>query len=215
MKTKKEAVEIINILKNTYPDAKCSLDFTSPFEMMISVMLSAQCTDERVNKTTPNLFDKYNTPEKMVTIKLEELEKIIHPCGFYKNKSKNIIAASKMLIEKYNGVVPADPDELVKIPGVGRKSANVIMLEAFNNPCGIAVDTHAKRISNRIGFSNESEPTKIEQDLLKIFDKEYWYDVNHLLVWHGRGYCDSRKPNCDECTLKKYCDFYNNLKKEE
>ena len=208
MKNKKDVEKIIQILKETYPDAKCSLDFTSPFEMMVSVMLSAQCTDERVNKTTPDLFNKYNTPEKMVQISQSELEKIIHPCGFYKNKAKNIIAASKMLIEKYNGIVPNSIEELIKLPGVGRKSANVIMLEAFNDPSGIAVDTHAKRISNRLGFSKESEPEKIEQDLLKLFEKKYWYDVNHLLVWHGRGYCDARKPNCDECTINKYCDFY-------
>lgn len=213
MKSKEEAIKIINILKETYPDAKCSLDFTTPFEMMIAVMLSAQCTDERVNRTTPSLFEKYNTPEKMVEIKLEELEKIIHPCGFYKNKSKNIIAASKMLIDDYNGKVPNDPKELIKIPGVGRKSANVIMLEAFNNPSGIAVDTHAKRISNKMGFSNESESSKIEQDLLKVFDKEYWYDVNHLLVWHGRGFCNARKPECDKCTVNIYCDSYNNFDK--
>ncbi len=208
MKNKKDVEKIIQILKETYPDAKCSLDFTSPFEMMVSVMLSAQCTDERVNKTTPNLFNKYNTPEKMAQISQSELEKIIHPCGFYKNKAKNIIAASKMLIEKYNGIVPNSIEELIKLPGVGRKSANVIMLEAFNDPSGIAVDTHAKRISNRLGFSKESEPEKIEKDLLKLFEKKYWYDVNHLLVWHGRGYCDARKPKCDECTINKYCDFY-------
>ena len=214
MKSKKEGVKIIEILKEIYPDAKCSLDFTTPFEMMVAVMLSAQCTDERVNKTTPGLFEKYNTPEKMVTIRLEELEKIIHPCGFYKNKSKNILLASKMLLEKYDGKVPETIEELIKIPGVGRKSANVIMLEAFNNPSGIAVDTHAKRISNRIGLSKESCPEKIEQDLIKLFDKEYWYDVNHLLVGHGRGFCNARKPDCDKCKLNIYCDFYNTLNKK-
>ena len=208
MKSKRDAVKIIEVLKNTYPDATCSLDFTTPFEMLVSVMLSAQCTDERVNKTTPNLFDKYNTPEKMVKITQEELERIIHPCGFYKNKAKNIIATSKMLIEKYNGIVPNTIEELIELPGVGRKSANVIMLEAFNNPSGIAVDTHAKRISNRVGFSKETEPEKIEKDLLKVFEKKYWYDLNHLLVWHGRVYCDSRNPKCNECTINNYCDFY-------
>lgn len=134
MKSKKEAIEIIKTLKQTYPDTKCSLDFTSPFEMMISVMLSAQCTDARVNLTTPKLFEKYNTPEKMSKIELKVLEDIIHPCGFYKNKAKNILLASQMLVEKYNGKVPEEMDELIKLPGVGRKSANVIMLEAFKNP---------------------------------------------------------------------------------
>ena len=208
MKSKKDAVKIIEILKETYPDATCSLNFSNPFEMLVSVMLSAQCTDERVNKTTPYLFDKYNTPEKMSKISQEELEKIIHPCGFYKNKAKNIIATSKLIMTEYNGIVPNKIEELIKLPGVGRKSANVIMLEAFNDPSGIAVDTHAKRISNRLGLSKEKEPEKIEQDLIKVFEKKYWYDVNHLLVWHGRGYCDSRNPKCNECTVNKYCDFY-------
>lgn len=208
MKTKKQAIEIIETMKKMYPDATCSLDFTTPFEMMISVMLSAQCTDERVNKTTPNLFCKYNTPEEMVKVDIKELEEIIHPCGFYKNKAKNIILASEMIIEKYGGEVPKQIDELVKIPGVGRKSANVIMLEAFNTPCGIAVDTHAKRISNKMGFSKESDPIKIEQDLINVFPKKYFYDVNHLFVWHGRNYCDARKPDCKRCPVNKYCDNF-------
>ena len=212
MKTKKEAQEIIKILKDYYPDAVCSLDFTSPFEMMVSVMLAAQCTDERVNKTTPNLFDKYNTPEKMVMISQEELENIIHPCGFYKTKAKNIIATSKILIEKYGGKVPENMKDLQSLPGVGRKSANVIMLEAFHNPQGIAVDTHAKRISNRFGFSNETDPEKVEQDLLKQIPKELYYDVNHLLVWHGRKICDARKPKCDVCPVSNYCKEYRKKK---
>ena len=208
MKTQKEAIKIIEILKETYPNAKCSLDFTTPFEMMVSVMLSAQCTDARVNLTTPELFKDYNTPEKMANIDIKVLEKIIHPCGFYKNKSKNIIAASKMLIEKYSGKVPDDIDELVKIPGVGRKSANVIMLEAFKNPCGIAIDTHAKRISNRLGLSNESDPLKIEQDLIKIYPKKYFYDVNHLFVEHGRNCCNGKNADCINCSVKKVCEKF-------
>jgi endonuclease-3 len=212
MKNRDEAVKIIEILKKTYPDATCSLDFKTPFQMMIAVMLSAQCTDERVNKTTPELFEKFGTAEKMANASLEEIEKIIHPCGFYKNKAKNAIAASKVILEKYHGEVPSNIDELVTIPGVGRKSANVIMLEAFNKPCGIAVDTHAKRISNKMGFSKEVEPSKIEQDLIKTFPYECFYDVNHLFVWHGRNYCDARHPNCEKCTVNKYCDEYNKEK---
>lgn len=210
MKTKKEAVEIIEILKEYYPDAVCSLDFTSPFEMMVSVMLAAQCTDERVNKTTPYLFNKYNSPENMVKISQEELENIIHPCGFFKTKAKNIIATSKILLEKFEGQVPDNMEDLQSLPGVGRKSANVIMLEAFHNPQGIAVDTHAKRISNRMGFSDEIEPEKIEQDLLKQIPKEMYYDVNHLLVWHGRKICDARKPKCEECPVSKFCREFKN-----
>ncbi len=209
MKKKSDAIKIVEILKETYPDATCSLDFTTPFEMVISVMLSAQCTDERVNKTTPSLFKKYNTPEKMANIDIKELEKIIHPCGFYKNKAKNIIACSKRLIQNYNSIVPENIEDLMTLAGIGRKSANVIMLEAFNNPVGIAVDTHAKRISNLVGFSKESEPEKIEQDLLKQFPKEYIKDINHLFVWHGRKTCIARKPKCLECSINAYCSAYN------
>ena len=172
MKTKKEATEILNILRNHYPEATCSLDFKSPFQMVIAVMLSAQCTDERVNKTTPLLFKDYGTPEKMAKMDIKELENIIHPCGFYKNKAKNALACSQVLVEKYNSIVPNNMEDLMSLPGVGRKSANVIMLEAFGDAQGIAVDTHARRISNKIGFSSKAEPEKIEQDLLKQFPKD-------------------------------------------
>lgn len=208
MKSKKVAIEIIELMKKTYPDATCSLDFETPFQMVIAVMLSAQCTDERVNKTTPELFAKYPTAEAMAVADIKDLEKIIHPCGFYKNKAKNIKACSKKLIEEYDGIVPENMEGLQSLPGVGRKSANVIMLEVFHNPQGIAVDTHAKRISNKMGFSNESEPEKIEKDLLKQIPKEYYYDVNHLFVWHGRKTCDARKPDCENCCVKEYCNCY-------
>ena len=204
-----KAIEIIKILKNFYPDATCSLDFSTPFQMLVAVVLSAQCTDERVNKTTPELFAKYPTVYDFDEIDLHTLEEIIHPCGFYKNKSKNLKAAARYIIENYNGEVPQNMEDLIKIPGVGRKSANVIMLEAFNNPQGIAVDTHAKRISNKIGFSKESDPLKIEKDLIKLIPKEYFYDVNHLLVWHGRKTCSSRKPNCENCPIKDLCENAN------
>lgn len=212
MKTKKEATKIIEILKEYYPDATCSLDFSTPFEMMISVMLSAQCTDERVNKTTPMLFAKYNTPEAMANIDIKELEEIIHPCGFYKNKAKNIKSCSQKLLDDFNGIVPNNMEDLQSLPGVGRKSANVIMLEAFHNPQGIAVDTHAKRISNKMGFSKNQEPEKIEQDLLKQIPKELYYDVNHLFVWHGRNICNARSPKCNKCPVNKFCDEYKKQK---
>lgn len=210
--SKNSNIKIIEILKQTYPDAKCSLDFSSPFEMLIAVILSAQCTDERVNKTTPAIFSKYNTPEDFANMDLNLLEKLIHPCGFYKNKAKSIKATSKILVEKYNSEVPKTMEELVSLPGVGRKTANVVMLEAFNSPQGVAVDTHCKRIANRIGFSKEKEPEKIEQDLLKIFPKKYYYDLNHVLIWHGRNICDSRKPKCEQCPISKYCNYYNQIK---
>lgn len=205
---KEQSKELIEILKQTYPDATCSLDFTTPFEMVVSVMLSAQCTDERVNKTTPSIFAKYKTPEDFANLELSELESLIHPCGFYKNKAKNIKACAQKIIDDFNGEVPKTMEELLTLPGVGRKSANVILLEAFGIANGIAVDTHAKRISNRIGLSCESDPEKIEQDLLKIFSKEYLKDVNHLFVWHGRKTCDARKPNCENCAIKQFCKSY-------
>ena len=204
----KNAIKILNILKETYPNAKCSLDFNSPFELLIAVILSAQCTDERVNKTTPSIFSKYSTPQKFDKLPLEKLEELIHPCGFYKNKAKNIKLTVKKILNDYNGEVPETMDELLTLPGVGRKTANVVMLEAFNKPQGIAVDTHAKRLSNRIGFSNESTPEKIEQDLLKLFPKEYLKDINHILIYHGRAICSSRNPKCNECPINKYCNFF-------
>ena len=204
------SIEIIKKLIKAYPEAKCSLDFKTPFEMMIAVMLSAQCTDERVNLTTPSLFAKYNTPEKMANAPIEELEMLVHPCGFYKNKAKNMKLASQKLLNDFDGEVPHTMEDLITIPGVGRKSANVIMLEAFDNPQGIAVDTHVKRISNRIGLSKQSEPEKIEQDLLKALPKEYYKDVNHVLIYHGRSTCTARNPKCSNCPIFEICE--RNLK---
>ena len=206
---KSDVINIIEILKQYYPEATCSLDFETPFQMVVAVMLSAQCTDERVNRTTPSLFEKYGTAEAICNMELSELEKIIHPCGFYKNKAKNIKAAAEMIVKEYNGVVPNTMDELLKLPGVGRKSANVIMLEVFNSPQGIAIDTHAKRISNKLGLSKNSEPEKIEKDLVKIIPKQYFYDMNHLLMWHGRNICVARNPKCVECPVRDFCKNKN------
>ena len=208
----KQGKELVNILRKRYPDAKCSLDFDTPFEMLVAVMLSAQCTDERVNKTTPSIFAKYSTPKDFADIDINELEELIHPCGFYKNKAKNIKKCAQMIMEKYNGEVPQTMEDLISLPGVGRKSANVVMLEAFGDAQGIAVDTHCKRIANKIGLSDEKEPEKIEQDLLKIFDKEDYKDINHLLIWHGRNTCIARNPKCEECVLKEICREYAKTK---
>ena len=205
---KSEALNFVNILKQTYPDAQCSLDFNTPFQLAVAVMLSAQCTDERVNKTTPILFKKCKTIDDFKNIDINELENIIHPCGFYKNKAKNIKLCAKQVIENFNGKLPHSMPELLTLSGIGRKSANVIMLEAFGIAEGIAVDTHAKRISNRIGLSNESEPEKIEQDLIKIFPKETLKDINHLFMWLGRNTCEARNPHCDSCSGKQFCEFY-------
>lgn len=208
MKKENRATDIIKILKQTYPDAECSLDFKTPFQLLVSVMLSAQCTDERVNKTTPSIFKKYSTPEDFANIDIIELENLIHPCGFFKTKAKHLKECAEKIVSDYNGIVPESMEELIKLPGIGRKSANVIMLNAFNLPCGIAVDTHAKRISNRLGLSNKNDPSKVEQDLLKQIPKEYLKDVNHLLVYHGRNLCTARNPKCTECPLKSYCNHY-------
>ena len=206
--TKQKAKEIVKILKNTYPDATCSLDFSTPFEAVVAVVLSAQCTDERVNKTTPALFARCKSIQDFVDIDIKELESLVHPCGFYRNKAANIKACAKKVLEEFGGNVPSTMEKLLTLPGVGRKTANVVLLEVFGIANGIAVDTHAKRISNKLGLSNNSDPSKIEQDLLKIFDKEDLKSINHLLVWHGRNYCKSQKPNCDECTINKYCNNY-------
>ena len=210
---KQNAKKIIDILKSTYPDATCSLDFTTPFEMVVAVMLSAQCTDERVNKTTPILFKRCKTISDYVDIDIKELEDIIHPCGFFKNKAKNIKLCAKQILGNFNGVVPNNMEDLLTLAGVGRKSANVILLEVYGIANGIAVDTHAKRISNLIDFSDQKEPEKIEQDLIKVIPKEYLKYVNHLFVWHGRNTCIARKPNCEGCTVKNFCRFY--LKSKE
>ena len=208
--TKNETNKLINILKKTYPDAKCSLDFSTPFELVVAVMLSAQCTDERVNLTTPSLFKRCKTIEDFANIDIKELEEIIHPCGFYRNKAKNIKLCAKQVIENFSGEVPQDMDSLLTLAGVGRKSANVILLEVFGIANGIAVDTHCKRLSNRIGLSKESAPSKIELDLLKQIDKKYLKDVNHLFIWHGRYTCTARNPKCENCTIKEFCNYHKN-----
>ncbi len=205
---KEDSITFIKLLKETYPEATCSLDFSSPFELVVAVMLSAQCTDERVNKTTPHLFNRCKTIQDFMNIDIHELEKLIHPCGFYKNKAKNIKLCAKQIIENFGGEVPHTMQELTSLAGIGRKSANVILLEVFGIAEGIAVDTHVKRISNLVGLSKQKEPEKIEQDLLKIFPKEYLKDINHILVWHGRNTCIARNPKCSICPVNSLCKFY-------
>ena len=210
---KTDARKIVNLLKEAYPDATCSLDFKTPFQLVVAVMLSAQCTDERVNKTTPELFNRCKTIEDFANIDINKLEQIIHPCGFYKNKAKNIKLCAKQVLENFNGEVPHTMEELTSLAGVGRKSANVIMLEVFGIAEGIAVDTHAKRISNLTGLSKAKEPEKIEQDLIKTFPKDTLKDINHLFVWHGRNTCVARNPKCEACPINKFCKHYLSLTK--
>ena len=203
----KKTEELVIELSKHYDGKKGSLDFTSPFELLVAVMLSAQCTDARVNIVTKTLFKVANTPEQFAKMDVKDIENLISSISFYKNKSKHIKECSIQIIEKFGGKVPDTMEELTTLSGIGRKSANVIMLEAFNNCQGIAVDTHALRISNRLGLSKETEPSKVEMDLLKKIPQKYWVLVNHLFVYHGREICDARKPKCDICPVSKYCKY--------
>lgn len=209
----KKTEELINELSKRYNGEKGSLDFTTPFELLVAVMLSAQCTDARVNIVTKDLFNVANTPQAFAKMEVKEIEKLISSISFYRNKAKHIKECSIQIIENYNGIVPASMEELTTLSGIGRKSANVIMLEAFNDCQGIAVDTHAHRLSNRLGLSNENDPNKIEQDLLKKIPKKYWRLMNHLLVYHGREICKAKNPLCDKCTITSYCKYYKTYKK--
>ena len=211
----KNIEKIVTELSKCYDGEKGSLDHTSPFELLVAVMLSAQCTDARVNIVTKDLFKVANTPEAFAKMKISEIEKLISSISFYRNKAKHIHEASKQIIENFNGIVPSTMKELTTLAGIGRKSANVIMLEAFNNCQGIAVDTHALRISNRFGLSKETDPNKVEQDLLKKIPKKHWRLMNHLLVYHGRAICDARKPKCTECTINIYCKEYKKTQKKK
>jgi len=197
-------IEELKILEETYRGAIPQLKFNSPFELLIAVILSAQCTDKRVNQVTQILFSIANTPEKILQLGQEKLEEIIKPCGLSKSKSTHIIATSKILLENYGGEVPADFDELIKLPGVGRKTANVVTSVAFKNPA-IAVDTHVFRLANRMKLSEGKTPLEVELGLQKIIPKEKWSDAHHWLIWHGREICKARNPKCNVCPLSKIC----------
>ena len=201
---KKTALEIVSLLQKEYPDAKPQLKFNSEYELLVAVILSAQCTDERVNMVTKELFKNYNTPFKMIELSVEELSKIILPCGLNNSKAKNIINASKMIVENHNGLVPSSFEELLKLPGVGRKTADVMIAVAFNGDA-IAVDTHVFRVSNRIGLANADTPFKVEQQLMKIIDKKLWSKTHHYLIYHGRNICKAKNPKCDSCVIKNLC----------
>ena len=201
--------EIIRRLIERYGgESRTYLEHNNAWQLLFATILSAQCTDARVNIVTKELFKAAPTAKEMNTLTIKEIEKYIASCGLYKTKAKNIKGLAEMVMDKYNGEIPDTMEELVKLPGIGRKSANVVMLEAFHNPQGVAIDTHAKRICNRIGISKEESPEKIEQDLLKKIDKDEYFDANHLCVWHGRYTCKARKPECEKCTITKYCNYF-------
>ena len=205
---KKTIKTVLEALNETYAGAKCGLDFTSHYELLVSTILSAQCTDERVNIVTKELYKEYNTPEAIITLSEEELGEKIKSCGFYNNKSKNILGATKIILEKHNGKVPSTMEELVELPGVGRKTANVVLSNAFGVPA-IAVDTHVFRVSKRIGFATGKNVEEVEQELMKNIPKKMWSDAHHYIIWHGRKICKARKPNCEICPIAPNCEFLN------
>ncbi|MCI8370135.1 MAG: endonuclease III [Clostridia bacterium] len=200
--------KILDELANLYPSAQPALQFKSQYELLVAVILSAQCTDERVNKVTAVLFEKYNTPEKMLTLTQEELEKYIFSCGFYHNKAAHILSASRDIVEKFGGEVPPTLEQLKTLAGVGRKTANVVYAVGFGGDA-IAVDTHVFRVSNRLGIAEGKTPDKVEDALCAVIPKELWSKAHHYLIYHGRQVCHSQKPDCVNCTLKAYCKFYS------
>lgn len=204
-KKQERALEIVSRLKRMYPKAKCSLDFTTPFELLIATILSAQSTDVRVNIVTKSLFRKYPGPVEFANASQVEMEKDVRQTGFFRNKAKAVIAASKAIMEKHGGNVPDTMDELTALPGVGRKTANVVLSNAFRKPVGIVVDTHVTRVSGRLGLTSSSDPVEIEQDLMKLIPQKEWTVFSHRLIAHGREICVARKPRCSECLLNELC----------
>ena len=209
----KNVQEICSYFDELHPNPKCALNFSNSYELLVAVVLSAQCTDERVNKVTPKLFELANTPEKMLDLGEQKIKQIIHPCGFYNNKTKAILSLSQDLINKFNGQVPSSMEELTTLSGVGRKTANVVLGVAFNAQT-IAVDTHVHRVSKRLGLTNEnSTPEKCEQDLLKVIPYEHRTKFHHQAIWFGRLTCKAQRPLCETCKLKYVCKYYKkNLK---
>ena len=206
MRTPEQVNEIVRLLEEEYPLAECTLDYKKDYELLFSVRLAAQCTDARVNMITPALFSRFPTLRSFAEAEVEEVEKYVHSCGFYRAKARDIVASAKMLIENYGGRVPDTMEELLKLPGVGRKTANLILGDIYNVPGSTVVDTHCIRISNRLGLVDGiKEPVKIEMELRKILPPEKSSDFCHRIVLHGRAVCDARKPDCENCCLKPVC----------
>ncbi len=208
----KRLSKIIQILRREYPASRTALNFETPLQILVATILAAQCTDERVNKITPTLFKRYPTAADLARANREELEAIIRPTGFFRNKAKSIIAAAQKIVGDFGGQVPDRMEDLITIPGVARKTANIVLSSGYQKAEGIAVDTHVRRLSGRLGLSAESEPDKIERDLMATVPKKDWLDFNYLLVNHGRKVCQARKPRCPECVLRELCpsaeEFY-------
>ena len=206
MLTAENRTEALRRLSEAYPDVKPALHFRSPFELLVATMLSAQCTDKQVNKVTDVLYQKYNTAADFAALDYETLEPYIHSCGFFRTKGQNILAMSRILCERYGGEVPKTREELTALPGVGRKTANVVLAFAFGVPA-IAVDTHVFRVSNRIGLAEAKDVEKTEQQLMENIPEEKWSEAHHWLIYHGRQVCSAQRPKCDVFTLKEVCDF--------
>lgn len=202
---KQRTKKIISLLRKAYPDVRCSLNHTNALELLIATILSAQCTDERVNIVTADLFRKYRKPEDYLKAPIAELEQDIRSTGFYRNKAKSIQGACKLILENFDGQVPQDFDELLTLPGVARKTANVVMGNAFGVASGVVVDTHVSRITQLLGLTANTMPEKIEKDLIELVPKKDWIDFSHLLIAHGRAVCIARRPQCDKCTLENFC----------
>ena len=190
-----------------YPDARCELDFTSPLELLVATILSAQCTDKRVNQVTKSLFHKYRTVDDYANAKIEDIEAIIQPTGFFRNKAKSIHAMANKVRTSFDGEIPNTLEDLITLPGVGRKTANVVLGNAFATP-GLTVDTHFGRLVRRFGWTKETDPAKVEFAVMKIVPKKDWTNLSHVLIWHGRRYCHARKPACGVCPIRKYCPSF-------
>jgi endonuclease III len=199
------AGRLYDTLQTTYPDARCELDYGNAFELLCATILSAQCTDKRVNMVTPSLFARYPDARALAEARQEDVEELVRTTGFFRNKAKNLIAMARALVERHGGQVPRTMEELVVLPGVGRKTANVILGNAYGINEGVTVDTHVQRLSARLGLTRETDPVKIEAALMPLFPRERWGMLSHLLIFHGRRTCDARKPRCGECTLADVC----------
>ena len=205
-KAKRErAAEVYDLLAEEYPDAHCELHHTSPYELAVATILSAQTTDVRVNEATPALFRRYPTPADLAGAAQEDVEELVRSTGFFRNKARNIIGFARAVVADHDGEVPRSMGALTALPGVGRKTANVILGNAFGLDEGVVVDTHVKRLSDRLGFTGESAPEKVEQDLMALFPRERWTLLSHLLIWHGRRVCDARRPRCEACVVSHLC----------
>ena len=209
MDNKEKALKAVELLENEYPEALCSLEYTEPLQLLIATRLAAQCTDKRVNMVTPALFERYQNVNDFANADVEEIGKYIYSCGFYKTKSKDIVEMCKMIISDFNGIVPDTVDDLIKLQGVGRKTANLIVGDIYKKPA-VVVDTHCIRITNRLGLHNTKNPEKIENILRKLLPPEKSNDFCHRLVLHGRAVCDSRKPKCEKCCMKHICTYFQN-----